>query len=97
MDEATQQDRAFVAGASQALTSWTEKYQLAMSQGENQSLHDQLAHWDQVWQAGVTLSQRITALTDYKPGTTSSEIFRALLPDCFRRVRARIFQYYILG
>ena len=33
MDEATQQDRAFVAGASQALANWTEKYQLAMSQG----------------------------------------------------------------
>ena len=90
LDEATQQDRAFVAGASQALANWTEKYQLAMSQGENQSLHDQLARWDQVRQAGVTLSQKITSLTtDYEPGTTSSEIFRALLPDCFRRVRAR--------
>ena len=31
LDEATQQDRAFVAGASQALANWTEKYQLAMS------------------------------------------------------------------
>ena len=61
-----------------------------MSQGENQSLHDQLARWDQVRQAGVTLSQKITALTtDYEPGTTSSEIFRTLLPDCFRRVHAR--------
>ena len=61
-----------------------------MSQGENQSLHDQLAHWDQVRQAGVTLSQKITALTtDYEPSTTSSEIFWALLPDCFRRVHAR--------
>ena len=67
-----------------------EKYQLAMSQGENQSLHDQLAHWDQVRQAGVTLSQKITSLTtDYEPGTTSSEIFRALLPDCFHHVRAQ--------
>ena len=88
LDEATQQDRAFVARASQALTSWTEKYQLAMSQGENQSLHDQLARWDQVQQARVALSQRITALTDYKPGTTSSEIFWALLPDSFRRIHA---------
>ena len=89
LDEATQQDRAFVAGASQALANWTEKYQLAMSQGENQSLHDQLARWDQVRQAGVTLSQKITSLTtDYEPSMTSSEIFRALLPDCFRRVRA---------
>ena len=67
LDEATQQDRAFVAGASQALANWTEKYQLAMSHGENQSLHDQLAHWDQVRQAGVTLSQKITSLTtDYE-------------------------------
>ena len=90
LDEATQQDRAFVAGASQALANRTEKYQLATSQGENQSLHDQLAHWVQVRQARVTLSQKITSLTtDYEPSTTSSEIFRALLPDCFRRVRAR--------
>ena len=90
LDVATQHDRAFVAGASQALASWTEKYQLAMSQGENQSLHDQLARWDQVRQAGVTLSQKITSLTtDYEPGTASSEIFRALLPDCFCRIWAR--------
>ena len=90
LDEATQGDHAFVAGASQALANWTEKYQLAMSQGENQSLHDQLARWDQVWQAGVTLSQKITSLTiDYEPGTASSEIFRALLPDCFRCIHAR--------
>ena len=90
LDKATQQDHAFVARASQALANWTEKYQLAMSQGENQSLHDQLACWDQVQQAGVTLSQKITSLTtDYEPGTTSSEIFRALLPDCIHRIRAR--------
>ena len=89
LDEATQGDRAFVAGASQALANCTEKYQLAVSQGENQSLHDQLAHWDQVQKAGVTLSQKITSLTtDYEPNTASSEIFRALLPDCFRRIRA---------
>ena len=61
-----------------------------MSQGENQSLYDQLAHWDQVRKAGITLSQKITSLTtDYEPGTVSSEIFRALLPECFRRIRAR--------
>ena len=90
LDVATQHDRAFVAGASQALANWTEKYQQAMSQGENQSLHDQLARWDQVRKAGITLSQKITSLTtDYEPGTASSEIFRALLPDCFRRIRAR--------
>ena len=61
-----------------------------MSQGENQSLHDQLARWDQVRKAGITLSRKITSLTtDYEPGTASSEIFQALLPDCFRRIRAR--------
>ena len=91
LDEATQQDHAFVARASQALANCTEKYQLAMSQGENQSLHDQLACWDQVRQAGATLSQKITSLTtDYEPSTTSSEIFRALLPDCFRRIMLRL-------
>ena len=46
LDVATQRYHAFVAGASQALANWMEKYQQAMSQGENQSLHDQLAHWD---------------------------------------------------
>ena len=90
LDVATQHDRAFVAGASQALTNWTDKYQQAMSQGENQSLHDQLARWDQVRKAGITLSENITSLTtDYEPGTASSEIFLALLPDCFCRIRAR--------
>ena len=85
LDVATQHDRAFVARASQALPNWTEKYQQAMSQEENQSLHDQLAHWDQVRKAGITLSQKITSLTtDYEPSTASSEIFQALLPDCFR-------------
>ena len=44
LDMATQRARAFVAGASQALANWMEKYQQAMSQGENQSLYDQLAH-----------------------------------------------------
>ena len=89
LDVATQHDHAFVAGVSQALANWTEKYQQAMSQGEAQSLYDQLAHWDQVQKAGITLSQTITSLTtDYEPGTVSSEIFRALLPDCFCRIRA---------
>ena len=90
LEVANQRDCAFIAGASQALANWTEKYQQAMSQGENQSLHDQLAHSDQVRKAGVTLSQKITSLiTNYEPGIASSEIFRALLPDCFCRIRAR--------
>ena len=85
LDMTTQSDRAFIAWASQALANWTEKYQQAMSQGENRSMHDQLAHWDQVRKARITLSQRITSLTtDYEPGTASSEIFRTLLPDCFQ-------------
>ena len=67
-----------------------EKYQQAMSQRENQSLHDQLAHWDEVRKAGVTLSQKITSLTtDYESGTASSEIFQALLPDFFYHIQAR--------
>ena len=90
LDVATQCDCAFIAGASQTLTNWTEKYQQAMSQRENRSLHDQLTRWDQVRKAGVTLSQKITSLTtDYEPGTASSEIFRTLLPDCFCRIRAQ--------
>ena len=90
LDVATQRDRAFVAGASQALANWTEKYQQAMSQGENWSLHNQLACWDQVRKAGITLSQKITSLTtNYEPSTTSSEIFQTLLPDCFRCIRAQ--------
>ena len=84
LDVATQCDRAFVAGASQALANWTEKYQQAMSQGENQSLHDQLACWDQVWKAGITLSQNITSLTaNYEPGSVQLDIpgsFTRLLP-----------------
>ena len=43
LDVATQRDHTFVTGASQALAHWTAKYQHAMSQGENQSMHDQLA------------------------------------------------------
>ena len=90
LDVATQHDHAFIAGASQALANWTEKYQQAMSQGENRSLHNQLAHWDQVRKARITLSQKIPSLTtDYEPGTASSEIFWTLLPDCFHRIWAQ--------
>ena len=38
LDVVTQQDRNFIAGASQAHADWTAKYQHAMSQGENGSL-----------------------------------------------------------
>ena len=63
LDVATQRDHTFVAGASQALADWTAKYQHAMSQGENQSMHDQLACWDRVREAGIALSRHITTLT----------------------------------
>ena len=48
LDMATQRDRTFIAEASQALTVWTAKYQQAMSQGENRSMQEQLASWEQV-------------------------------------------------
>ena len=63
LDAVTQQDRTFIAGASQALADWTAKYQHAMSQGKNQSMQDQLARWDEVREAGIVLSRHITTLT----------------------------------
>ena len=90
LDVATQRDRTLVAGASQALADWTAKYQHAMSQGENQSMHDQLAHWDRVREAGIALSRHITTLTtEHEQGTASSEIFQTLIPACFQCIRAR--------
>ena len=90
LDVATQQDRTFVAGASQALANWTAKYQHAMSQGKNQSMHDQLARWDQVREAGIALSRHITTLTtEHGQSTVSGEIFRTLIPACFQCVWAQ--------
>ena len=90
LDVATQRDRTFVAGASQALADWTAKYQHAMSQGENQSMHDQLARWDRVQEAGIALSHHITTLTtEHEQSTVSSEIFRTLIPACFQLIRVR--------
>ena len=90
LDVATQRDRTFIAGASQALANWTAKYQQAMSQGKNQSMHDQLARWDQVRKAGIALSHHITTLTtEHEQSTASGEIFRTLIPACFQRIRAR--------
>ena len=87
LDVATQRDRTFVAGASQALADWTAKYQHAMSQGENQSMHDQLACWDRVREAGIALSRHITSLTtEHDQSTVSAEIFRTLILACFQRV-----------
>ena len=88
LDVATQQDRTFLAGASQALADWTAKYQHAMSQGENQSMHAQLARWDRVREAGIALSRHITTLTtEHEQSTVSGEIFGTLIPACFQRIR----------
>ena len=90
LDVATQRDRTFVARAFQALADWTATYQHAMSQGENQSMHDQLARWDRVREAGIALSHHITTLTtEHGHNTASDEIFRTLIPACFQRVRVR--------
>ena len=90
LDVATQQDCTFIAGASQALADWTAKYQHALSQGEKRSMPDQLAHWDQVREAGIALSRHITTLTtEHEQSMASSETFRTLIPACFQRIRAR--------
>ena len=90
LDAATERDHTFVAGASQALAKWTTTYQEAMSQGESGSISDQLARWDRVREAGITLSRHVTSLTTtHKPSSTSGEIFQHLLPACFDRVRLR--------
>ena len=90
LDTATKRDRAFVAGASQALTEWTTTYQQAMSQGETGSIPEQLARWDRVREAGIALSRTVTTLTsDHKESSAPGEIFQCLLPDCFQQVRVR--------
>ena len=96
LDVATQRDRTFVAGASQALADWTAKYQHAMSQGENQSMHDQLARWDRVREAGIALSRHITTLTtEHGQSTVSAEIFRTLIPACFQCVSGPDRGYFL--
>ena len=90
LDVATQRDRNFVVGASKALANWTAKYQHAMSQGENQLMPDQLACWDRVWEAGITLSRHITTLTtEHEQSTVSGKIFRTLILACFQCIRVR--------
>ena len=87
LDVVTQWDSTFVVGA---LADWTAKYQHAMSQGKNWLMHDQLAHWDQVREAGIALSRHITTLTtEHGQSTVSGEIFQTLIPVCFEHVRAR--------
>ena len=90
LDVSTQWDRNFVVGASQALADWTAKYQHAMSQGENQSMPDQLACWDRFREAGITLPHHITTLTtEHEQNMVSGEIFRTLILACFQRIRVR--------
>ena len=72
LDVATQLDRTFVAGAAQAFANWTAKYQHAMSQGENQLMHDQLARWDQVGEARIALSHHVTTVTTEHEQSTAS-------------------------
>ena len=90
LDVATQRDHTFVAGASQALADWTATYQHAMSQGENQSMQDQLARWDWVREAGIALSRHITTLiTEHEQSTASGKIFWTLILACFQCIRVR--------
>ena len=53
-------------------------------------MHDQLARWDWVREAGIALSRHITSLTtEHDQNTVSAEIFRTLIPACFQRVWVR--------
>ena len=50
-------------------------------------MHDQLARWDQVREAGIAISHQITTLTtEHEQSTVSGEIFRTLIPACFQRI-----------
>ena len=90
LDTATQRDRTFVTRASQGLAEWTTTYQRAMSQGEHQSISDQLACWDQVGEAGIAPSRQVTSLTtEHEKSMVSGEIFQTLIPQCFQWVRAQ--------
>ena len=51
-------------------------------------MHDQLAHWDRVWEAGIALSCHITTLTtEHEQSTVSGEIFWTLILACFQHIR----------
>ena len=53
-------------------------------------MHDQLARWDRVREAGIALSHHITTLTtEHEQSTVSGEIFRTLIPACFQRIWVR--------
>ena len=94
LDVATQWDCTFITGASQALADWTAKYQHVMSQGENQLMHDHLARWDRVGEAGIALSCHITTLTtEHEQSTVSGEIFqcRFIALDQAGQIMASIF------
>ena len=51
-------------------------------------MHDQLARWDRVREAGIALSRHIITLTtEHEQSTVSGEKFRTLIPACFQRIR----------
>ena len=53
-------------------------------------MHDQLARWHRVREAGIALSRHITTLTtEHEQSTVSGEIFRTLIPACFQRIWVR--------
>ena len=53
-------------------------------------MHDQLACWDQVREAGIALSRHITTLTtEHEQSMVSGKIFQTLIPACFQRIRVR--------
>ena len=53
-------------------------------------MHDQLARWDRVREAGIALSRYITTLTtEHSQSTVLAEIFQTLIPACFQRVWVR--------
>ena len=54
-------------------------------------MHDQLARWDRVREAGIALSRHITTLTtEHEQSTVSGKIFRTLITACFQRIPVQI-------
>ena len=50
-------------------------------------MHDQLAHWYRVREAGIALSRHITTLTtEHEQSTVSGEIFQTLIQACFQGI-----------
>ena len=52
-------------------------------------MHDQLARWHRVREAGIALSRHVTTLTtEHEQSTASGEIFQTLIPACFQCICA---------